>query len=430
MTTAPNRTDDRRPDDGSRQARQARPANGGGHVTWRTGTVTARGATWTGAREVSLRLDTPLPARDLTTAPWEVRGLAYTALVGDPDVGDRLLLNVSALARGLGTGGYALVVGPAGDAPTALPADPHSGPGHLVKARYTPLQAMVLGVDEQESPHHDTLRDADDLTGMPVVVADLHSAVPAVVAGARHAAELAGRPHPRVAYVMTDGGALPAAFSRTVATLRDTGWLDTTVTVGQAFGGDLEAVTVHTGLLAARHVAGADLVVLAQGPGNLGTGTRWGFSGVAAGDAVNAVAALAGRPVASLRVSGADPRDRHRGVSHHSLTAYGRVALASADVPVPHPTGDLEALPAWGAELTRQVHDQAAALADTAARHRIVDVPADTALLDALRGSPARLSTMGRSLDGDPAAFVAAAVAGVHAARLAHDQPRTEPATR
>ncbi|GAA1735821.1 DUF3866 family protein [Isoptericola hypogeus] len=384
-------------------------------MTWRTGTVVERGRAWTGARELALRLDAPLPGPD---ARADVRGLAYTALVGDPGAGDRLLLNVSALARGLGTGGYALVVGPAAEAPTALPADPPPGPGHLVKARYTPLQALVLGVDEQESPHHDALRDADDLAGVPVVVADLHSALPAIVAGARHAAALAGRPAPRVAYVMTDGGALPAAFSRTVATLRDAGWLEACVTVGQAFGGDLEAVTVHTGMLAARHVAGADLVVVAQGPGNLGTGTRWGFSGVAAGEAINAAATLGARPVASLRVSGADPRDRHLGVSHHSLTAYGRVALAAADVVVPVPAGDVEALPGWGADLTARVRAQAAGLADAPAGHRLVDVPADAALLEALRGSPARLSTMGRGLDADPAAFVAAAVAGVHARSL------------
>ena len=131
---------------------------------------------------------------------------------------------------------------------------------------------MVLGVDDQESPHHDVLRDADDLDGLPVVVADLHSALPAIVAGARFAADRAGRPAPRVAYVMTDGGALPAWFSRTVAGLRAAGWIEACVTTGQSFGGDLEAVTVHTGLLAARHVVGADLVVVAQGPGNLGTG--------------------------------------------------------------------------------------------------------------------------------------------------------------
>ncbi|WP_206074493.1 DUF3866 family protein [Antribacter gilvus] len=382
-------------------------------ITWRIGTVQAVGKGWAGARELTVELDRPLPGHaaghaEATTA----RALAYTDLVGEPTPGDRLLLNVSALARGLGTGGYALVVGPADD---HLPADPEPGPGHLVKARYTPLQALVLGVDEQESPHHHTLRDADTLDGMPVVVADLHSALPAIVAGARHAAALAGRPAPRVAYVMTDGGALPAAFSRTVATLRETGWIDTCVTVGQAYGGDLEAVTVHTGLLAARHVTGADLAVVAQGPGNLGTGTTWGYSGVAAGEAVNAVAALAGRPVASLRVSGADPRDRHLGVSHHSLTAYGRVALAPADVPVPRPTPDVEALPAWGAALTERVRTQAQTLAP---RHHLVDLAADAGLVATLRTSPVALRTMGRDLDADPAAFVTAAVAGTHAVAL------------
>ncbi len=386
-------------------------------ITWRTGTVTARGKAWgsatTGARELTVTLDRPLPGR--SSDDVQVRALAYTGLVGDPAEGDQLLLNCSALARGLGTGGYALVVGPTG----TLPADPEPGPGHLVKARYTPLQAMVLGVDEQESPHHSLLAEADTLDGMPVVVADLHSALPAIVAGARHAAALADRPAPCIAYVMTDGGALPAPFSRAVATLRDTGWLDATITVGQAFGGDLEAVTTHTGLLAAHHVTGADLAVVTQGPGNLGTGTRWGFSGVAAGEAVNAVGVLGGRAVASLRVSGADPRDRHRGISHHSLTAYGRVALTPADIPVPVPSDDVEDLPGWGPDLTARIRNQASELAHTRAGHHLVDLPADTALLEALGAGPARLSTMGRGLDADPASFLTAAVAGLHAEALA-----------
>lgn len=386
-------------------------------ITWRTGTVVSRGRAWPGAQELDVELHDPLPGAPHAPDRTTVRALAYTELVGTPRTGDGLLLNVSALARGLGTGGYALVVGPAAPG-TPVPPDPAPGPGHLVKARYTPLQALVLGVDEQESPHHDTLRDADDLHATPVVVADLHSALPAVVAGARHAAALAGRPAPRVAYVMTDGGALPAAFSRTVATLRETGWLEACVTVGQAFGGDLEAVTVHTGLLAARHVVGADLVVVAQGPGNLGTGTRWGYSGVAAGETLNAVATLRGRAVASLRVSGADPRDRHLGISHHSLTAYGRVALATCDVVTPVPTPDVEALPGWGPHLTARVAKQAAALVAPTGRHRRVDVTADAPLLDALHDAPVRLSTMGRGLDQDPAAFLTAAVAGVHAEEI------------
>lgn len=335
-----------------------------------------------------------------------IRALAYPALVGSPRVGDRVLLNVSALDAGLGTGGYAFVVA----IPDRLPADSESG-GHIVKSRYTPLQTMVASADEQGSPHHELLRDADSVDGMPVVVADLHSALPAVLAGllsASRASQSArtGRDFaPRVAYVMTDGGALPAWFSRTVAGLREAGWLAATVTTGQSFGGDLEAVTVHTGLLAARHVIGADIAIVAQGPGNLGTGTRWGFSGVAAGEAVNAAATLDGRPVASLRLSFADPRERHQGVSHHSLTAYGRVALAGCDVVIPE-------LP------EPQASRVAADVASLASRHRLVTVPV-SGLEEALRACPVPLSTMGRGLDEDLAYFLAAAAAGRHAVSLA-----------
>lgn len=360
--------------------------------------VESLGREWTGALELTVR-----------AGGDALRALAYPALVGRPEVGDPVHLNVTAQARGLGTGGYALVVAVPDRAPTAPP----SGPGHLVKARYTPGQTMVLGVDEQESEHHELLREADDLAGLPVVVADLHSALPAVIAGARHAALAGGRPLPRVAYVMTDGGALPAWFSRTVAGLRDAGWLASCVTVGQAFGGDLEAVTLHTGLLAAHLIVGADLVIVAQGPGNLGTGTRWGFSGVSAGEALNATAVLGGRPVASLRVSGADPRERHLGVSHHSLTAYGRVALAPADVVVPvadpaHPEPERTAL-------LDLVARQAATLGE---RHRLVEVATGPDLRAALAGSPVHLATMGRGLAEDAEPFLAAAAAGRHAEDL------------
>ncbi|TDD59203.1 DUF3866 family protein, partial [Actinomadura rubrisoli] len=257
--------------------------------------------------------------------------------------------------------------------------------------------------DEQDSPHHAALRDADSLGGAPVIVADLHSALPPILAGL-----LTARPGTRAVYVMPDGGALPAWFSMSIAQLKDAGALAATVTAGQAFGGDLEAVTVHTGLLSARLVLDADVIVLAQGPGNLGTGTRWGFSGVSAGEAVNAASVLRGRPVGSLRVSEGDKRERHIGVSHHSLTAYGRVALARADIPVPELGG------AFGA----RVAAEAAELGD---RHTLVPVPVD-GLHEALRSAEkdwgVRLSTMGRRLDEDLAYFLTAAAAGRHTATL------------
>jgi hypothetical protein len=396
-------------------------------ITWRSGEVSALGRSWPGAIELEVDVG--------GGAGGTIRALAYPELTGAPQPGDRVLLNTGALDLGLGTGGYALVVA----IPDRLPPD-RPGPGHLIKARYTPLQATVLGADEQGSQYHDILREADDLGGMPVVVADLHSALPAVLAGYRAArlpAEPAGparppgparpaehdqpavddRPTgriraPVVAYVMLDGGALPAWFSRSAAALADIGWLAGTITVGQSFGGDLEAVTLHSGLLAARHVLGAEMTVVAQGPGNLGTGTRWGFSGVAAGEAINAAAVLGGRPVGSLRVSQADPRERHRGISHHSLTAYGRVALARADIVVPDLPGE------FGAQVL-------AAAQALAGRHRLVRVGV-AGLAEVLRNCPVPLSTMGRGLDDDLAYFLAAAAAGRHAAGLltpGPDQP-------
>ncbi|HEX6969706.1 MAG TPA: DUF3866 family protein [Micromonosporaceae bacterium] len=358
-------------------------------LRWRSGTVAALRREWHGTVELDV---------DLTDGT-RVRALAYPALIGRPEPGDRVLLNVGALLMGLGTGGWALVVA----LPDRLPPDPPGAgtsrdAGHLVKARYTPLQPILLGADEEASPHRPALAEADDLAGMPVVTADLHSALPAIVAGIR-----ADAPGARIAYVMTDGGALPAWFSRTLAGLRDE--LVATVTVGQAFGGDLEATNVHSGLLAARHALDADIAVVAQGPGNLGTGTRWGFSGVAVGEAVNAAAVLGGRPIGSLRISTADPRPRHRGLSHHSVTAYGRVALAPADLVVPC---------GLGAKLDAALAEP---LARLARRHRIVRVSTD-GLDAALRAVPVALSTMGRGLDEDPAYFLAAAAAGRHAARL------------
>jgi Protein of unknown function (DUF3866) len=328
-------------------------------ITWRNGTVSGSRREWPGAVELDVLVDNG------AAAGVPVRALAYPALTGRPRPGDRVLVNTTALDLGLGTGGYALVIA----VPDRLPPDPEL-PGHLVKARYSPLQATVLGADEQGSPHHEVLRTADDIGGMPVVVADLHSALPAVLAGVFSGTERAGSSRP--------------ASGR---------------------------------LLAARHVLGADVAVVAQGPGNLGTGTRWGFSGVAAGEAVNAVAALGGRPVASLRISDADPRERHRGVSHHSLTAYGRVALARADVVLPDLGGEFGGLP----------DRVAAAAAGLGERHELVTVPVD-GLEAALRSCPARLSTMGRGLDEDLAYFLAAAAAGRHAGRLLRAATEVSPA--
>lgn len=323
--------------------------------------------------------------------------LCLTSLAGACAAGEPVLLNTTAVDLGLGTGGAHFVVA-RGD---GRGFSDESG-GHIMKLRYTPLQRDVLAVEEAASEHSAALRDADDLGGVPVVCCPLHSHVLPVAAAVKEAV-----PDARVAYVMTDEAALPLAISDAVADMRRVGLVDGTVTAGHAFGGDLEAVTLHSALLAAVRVLSADVVVTAIGPGIPGTASRFGHGGVAAGEAINAAAALGGRPVASLRVSFADARERHRGVSHHSLVALGRVALAPA----------LVAVPVVDARQSEQI-DRALESAGIWERHERVVV--DARIPDT-RGVP--LVSMGRTPEDDPAFFLAAAAAGRVAATLMHQKP-------
>jgi hypothetical protein len=277
------------------------------------------------------------------------------------------------------------------------------GPGHVLKVRYTSLQADVGSTEE----HEPGLADVDDVGGMPVVAAGLHSQVPAVAAAFKDAA-----PGARLVYVMTDSAGLPLALSDLVAALTDRGLVDATVTCGQAFGGDYEAVSVFSALAVARHVAGADAVVVAMGPGVAGTGTRLGFSAIEVGPVLDASTAVGGRPVACLRASFADFRPRHQGLSHHSATALGLACRSRVLIPLPLVGGPEE-------ETLRA--DIAAAGLDT--RHDLVAVkPPDILGLFAAHGLT--VTSMGRPAAADPVFFACAAAAGAVAAHLTAEAPR------
>ncbi|WP_181273737.1 DUF3866 family protein [Brevibacterium oceani] len=373
-------------------------------IHWRRGIVSAIRSTRPGYTEVEVELDEALPGSEVTA----IRAIAYTDAIGHPRLDDTVIVNVSALAKRLGTGGFGLIVA----LPDALPSDPPNGPGHLVKDRYSPLQTMVLGVDDQESDHHAVLAEAEHLESMPVIVADLHSALPAVISGIRTV-----DPSLRIAYVLSDGAALPAPFSKAVAGLKDAGWLTGSISTGQAWGGDLEAVTIHTGLLAARHVMEADIAVVAQGPGNLGTGTKYGFSGLVTGDHLNAAALLDGIPLGVLRMSNADARGRHFGISHHTLTALTEIARPGVQVPVPVFSTLTEAELHEMEPDPRVVDDIVSEQLSRLSMHALLDVDL-TGLWAGLGASPVGLSTMGRRLPADAASFLAAAAAGRCAAEL------------
>jgi len=319
--------------------------------------------------------------------------LAYPDLVGPVAEGDVVVLNTTAVELGLGTGGLHLVVAVEGGPDLDLDG------GRVVKARYTPLQVAVRTAEET---HRDALEGSHGLGGTPVVCAPLHSMVAPVAAGAKAAG--AGR----VAYLMTDGAALPGALSRLVPRLREAGLLDAFVTCGQAFGGEVEAVTLWSGLLAAVEVAGAEVVVVADGPGNLGTDTTWGVSALSSGHALNAAEALGGRPVAALRVSLSDPRARHRVVSHHSLTILERVCTVRANVAVPVLEDARERDAIWDALRAGKLEE----------RHQLVEVDGRPGVRR-LAELGVEVESMGRTPRDDPAFFLAAGAAGVLAGRMA-----------
>jgi hypothetical protein len=323
------------------------------------------------------------------------RAYALPQLTGPVEVGDRVVVNTTAVELGLGTGGWHVVH-------WNLARDDWSepGPGHIIKGRYTSLQADVGSTEE----HLEALAEIDSIDGMPVVVAALHSQLPAVAAAFKDRA-----PDATLAYVMTDGAALPLALSDLVATLCELGLVDATITCGHAFGGDYEAVSVFSALAVARHVARADAAVVVMGPGIVGTNTRLGFSGMEVGPILDAASGLGGVGIACLRVSFADGRARHVGLSHHSATALRIAARDRALVAVPR-----LAKP----EHDRRLHaDLVAAGIDR--RHDLIDVDAPDALaLFARHGL--HVASMGRPAD-DPALFQAAAAAGALAAdRVVH----------
>ncbi len=258
------------------------------------------------------------------------KALSFPPLIGPVKKGDYVYLNTTAVFLNLGTGGYHLVAQIV-QRTDVNESDSHpvlsqtSFDGHIMKIRYTPYQVAIQSCEEENSPVHEIMKTASSLEGMPVLIGELHSMLPILVTGIKW---LQAKHHLmrnwRIVYVMSDGAALPLVISHHVRTLQSHGWIAGTITYGHSFGGDLEAVNVYSALLAAKHILKADVVILVMGPGTVGTGTKWGFSGVEVAEMIHATFSLEGRPFLVPRISFADRRSRHQGISHHQMTLISK----------------------------------------------------------------------------------------------------------
>ncbi|MED1793933.1 DUF3866 family protein [Brevibacillus nitrificans] len=310
--------------------------------------------------------------------------------------GDKVIVNTTAVHLKLGTGGYHVVVGKA-DRMNECDLAPTQW-GHIMKMRYSPWQLAVDSVEEQASPHHDLfLREDLSLEGTPVLITELHSLLPVSVIAWKQK-----NPESKIVYVMPDGASLPLALSRHVHQLKRQGFLHATITTGHAWGGDHEAVTIHSGLLAARHVEKADLIICTLGPGVAGTGTSYAFSGIQLAEVIHAVSILGGFPLMIPRISFADSRQRHYGISHHTQTILQRYALRPVVLTMPligdHRDGLLEQQVATLKKL------------DT---HRLVwgKVPDEPRLSSLEQAYGLSFTTMGRTWVEDPVPFQTAVLA-------------------
>jgi hypothetical protein len=322
---------------------------------------------------------------------------ADTTLLGEMREGDEVVVNVAALDLELGSGGFDVVHV---NLTRGLDASGDSRE-HVIKLNYTSLQHPVQPVElpvrlmhagSAKGAPEGEVAEARSAPGgtaaaMPVLVLPLHGHLaPAAWAVAQ------AWPDSRVGYVQTGGGALPGSLSRDVAELRERGLLCGHITAAPAYGGEREAISVAGALDAAAHGLGWDAVIAGPGPGIIGSETRLGHGGIAALDTAHASLALGLPTLLSPRLSAADPRERHKPVSHHTLTVL-ELLLGAVEIPVPSnepvPIAILATAAGW--------------------RHRLREAPVDLAGY-AGTGLPAK--TMGRTLEQDPRFFAAALAAG------------------
>jgi hypothetical protein len=299
---------------------------------------------------------------------------ADTALLGEMQEGDEVVVNVEALDLSLGSGGFDVIHV---NLTRGLESSGASGE-HVIKLNYTSLQHPVDPIELAAEPGEVTT---------PVLVLPLHGHLaPAAWAVSQASPDI------KVGYVQTAGGALPGSLSRDVAELRGRNLLCGHITAAPSYGGEYEAISVAGALDAAARKLEWDAIIAGPGPGIIGSDSRLGHGGMAALDTAHASLALGLPTLLSPRLSDADPRERHRPVSHHTLTVM-QLLLAGVGVPVPSSEPVPIAVLATAAGWRHRLHEEAVDLAGYAAS-----------------GLPSR--TMGRGIDEDPLFFAAPLAAG------------------
>lgn len=320
------------------------------------------------------------------------RAILFRRFYPAVQVGDRCVVNSTATLLRLGTGGWDIVT-------VVLGKETYCSEqtnGHIIKGRYLPHQHSVLSQEAEESEDHALFLDSFTLDGQKVLLAELHSMLPIIYCLLKK-----WSPSLSIAIVITDQAALPLDISNHIRRLREDKEL-TVITTGQAFGGNVETVNLFTALQYAKVKVAADVIIVSVGPGVVGTGTYFGFSGMELVNWLHTVAVLDGMPLCIPRLSFADKRSRHFGLSHHTLTPLRMSPFAKAIVPLPLTNEEQQAI----------LKEQVSPL--QALGHEINWVKNENFyydLVEALAEYPTEVTSMGRNLYDDPLYFIGIAAA-------------------
>ena len=311
------------------------------------------------------------------------KGVNYNALTVDIKVGDTVVLNTTAVDLNLGTGGQHFVI----HNKENKSQDIQEG-GHIMKLRYTPMQLKCLATEEQDSPYHSNINSFTSLNKKVFIVGTLHSMLAPIAATIKYL-----RPDLRVNYIMTDSGALPIQFSKTVKYLKEKKIIDNTITVGHSFGGDFECINVYTGLITAKEVLDSDITIVTMGPGIVGSGTKYGFSGIEQGYIIDAINSLGGTSIVVPRISFRDKRNRHLGMSHHSITVLDEIIQTQTNLILPELDSEKEEF------INNQIDSTG-----ISTKHNIMHQDG-SCIKEALDHFNLKITTMGRGYDEDKEFF-------------------------
>lgn len=318
------------------------------------------------------------------------KAINYNEMTGIIEIGDRVVINTTAVELSLGTGGVHFVIFNYNNKLKTL-----EGKGHIMKLRYTPLQIRCLAAEEEDSEYHENFNNFTSLDNHTFVIGSLHSMLAPIVSILKWLNK-----DIKINYLMTDGGALPIYFSNTVKTLKTKNLINKTITIGNSFGGDLECTNIYTGLIAAKEILDGDVTIITMGPGIVGTGTKYGFSGIEQGYIIDAVNTLGGNSIITPRISFKDERKRHLGISHHTRTVLSEIAKTTGKVVIPILEKSKLNI------IKKQIEEL-----DIGRKYKIIYENGDD-ILKAMNHFGLKVTTMGRSFEDDKEFFLTLGAVG------------------